>query len=104
MARPVVVSAAPATGLDAEDGRDCAVAADGEAFCSRVIALLDDPARGTAMGAAARDCVLRAYSWSAHLRMLDWLLEAPPGTALAARAELAPAPAAAIEPVATQVS
>jgi sugar transferase (PEP-CTERM/EpsH1 system associated) len=104
MARPVVVSAAPATGLDAEDGRDCAVAADGEAFCSRVIELLGDPARGATMGAAARDCVLRAYSWSAHLRMLDWLLEAPPGTAIAARAGLVLSPTAAVEPVAPQVS
>jgi sugar transferase (PEP-CTERM/EpsH1 system associated) len=104
MARPVVVSAAAAIGLDAEDGRDCAVAADGDDLCKRVVALLADPARRAAMGAAARDCVLRAYSWSAHLRMLDWLLDAPPGTAIAARAELAPAPATAIEPVATQVS
>lgn len=103
MARPVVVSAAPAIGLDAEDGRDCAVAADGEDLCNRVVALLADPARGAAMGDAARDCVLRAYSWSAHLRMLDWLLEAPPGTAVAARAELALPPEAAVEAVAPQV-
>lgn len=103
MARPVVVSAAPAIGLDAEDGRDCAVAADGEDLCNRVVALLADPARGAAMGDAARDCVLRAYSWSAHLRMLDWLLDAPPGTAVAARAELALPPEAAVEAVAPQV-
>ncbi len=104
MARPVVLSAAPAIGLDAEDGRHCAVAASGQAFCSRVIELLEDPVRRAAMGVAARDCVLRAYSWSAHLRTLDWLLESSPGSAVAERVDLAPWPAAGVDAVRAQVS
>jgi glycosyltransferase involved in cell wall biosynthesis len=75
MARPVVLSAAPAVGLGAEDGRECSIATDGEALCARVGALLADPAQRAAMGEAARACVLRSYSWAAHLRMLDWLLD-----------------------------
>ncbi|HRP66011.1 MAG TPA: TIGR03087 family PEP-CTERM/XrtA system glycosyltransferase [Thauera sp.] len=78
MARPVVLSAAPATGLAAEDGRDCEIAADDASFCARVVGLLQDEARRTSMGRAARACVLRGYSWSANLRMLDWLLEVAP--------------------------
>ena len=78
MARPVVVSAAPATGLAAEDGRDCEVAADEAGFCARVVGLLQDEDRRARMGRAARACVLRGYSWSAHLRMLDRLLAVAP--------------------------
>ncbi len=102
MARPVVVSAAPATGLAAASGRDCEVAADAEAFCAHVVDLLGDPARCAAMGAAARECVLEAYSWQAHLRMLDWLLEASPGAAPAQRAPAGASPAAEPEPVASR--
>lgn len=98
MARAVVVSAAPANGLAAEDGRECAVAADGEAFCARVLDLLRDPARRAGMGEAARDCVLRAYSWSAHLRALDWLLEAPAGAQATERGGAAQAAIAQLEP------
>lgn len=98
MARAVVVSAAPANGLAAEDGRECAVAADGDAFCARVLDLLRDPARRAGMGEAARDCVLRAYSWSAHLRALDWLLEAPAGAQAAERGGAAQAAIAQLEP------
>jgi glycosyltransferase involved in cell wall biosynthesis len=76
MARPVVLSAAPAVGLAARDGVECSIADDGDELCRRVVELLGDPSRRAAIGAAARDCVLRAYSWSAHLRTLDWLLDA----------------------------
>ncbi len=58
MARPVVVSADSATGLDAGAGQDFEIARDGEASVSHVLALLADPARRTAMGTAARACVL----------------------------------------------
>ena len=74
MARPVVLSAAPAVGLAASSGTECEIAADGPAFAQAVIELLDHPERGAPMGTAARDCVLRAYSWPAHLALLDQLL------------------------------
>jgi len=97
MARPVVLSAAPAVGLAARDGQECSIAADGDAFCARAVELLGDPARRAAIGEAARACVLGAYSWSAHLRTLDWLLDAEAsdgGSAPAALAGEAAAPAA----------
>ncbi len=74
MARPVVLSAAPAVGLAAESGRQCEIAADGPAFAQAVLQLLEQPERCGPMGTAARECVLRAYSWPAHLAMLDQLL------------------------------
>ena len=74
MARPVVLSAAPAVGLAASSGTECEIAADGAAFAQAVSALLEPPERGGPMGVAARDCVLRAYSWPAHLALLDQLL------------------------------
>jgi len=64
----------------------------------RVVELLGDPSRRAAIGAAARDCVLRAYSWSAHLRTLDWLLDAQgtdAGLAQAVQAREGAAPNAA---------
>lgn len=80
MARPVVLSAAPAVGLAASDGRDC-VAADGaEAFADGVVRLLADPDRRQAMGRRARDCVLANYSWQAHLGVLDQLLAQGPAS------------------------
>lgn len=94
MARPVVLSAAPAVGLAAADGRECSIAADGEALCARVLALLGDPAQRAAMGEAARACVVGAYSWPAHLRMLDWLLDAQ--AAAGATPAAAPQPAAVV--------
>jgi sugar transferase (PEP-CTERM/EpsH1 system associated) len=76
MARPVVLAAAPATGLAAEAGRHYAVAADAAGFAGAVIELLDRPERGRRMGEAARARVLEAYSWPAHLAVLERLLAA----------------------------
>ncbi|HJV24482.1 MAG TPA: TIGR03087 family PEP-CTERM/XrtA system glycosyltransferase [Aromatoleum sp.] len=90
MARPVVVSAASATGLTGEPGREFVVA-DGEGeFAQRVLELLANPAKAAAMGAAARQCVQRAYSWAAHLARLDALLTGPPAKALAATGGVSP--------------
>ncbi len=75
MARPVVVSAASATGLGAAPGRECEIADSAAEHAARIAALLDDAARRAAMGAAARVCVLGGYSWQAHLGLLDRLLD-----------------------------
>ncbi len=74
MARPVVLSAAPAAGLVARDGRECVVAEGHDAFAEGVVRLLADAGWRQTMGAAARDCVLSNYSWQAHLGLLDQLL------------------------------
>ncbi|WP_068808282.1 TIGR03087 family PEP-CTERM/XrtA system glycosyltransferase [Thauera phenolivorans] len=74
MARPVVLSAAPAVGLAAQDGRECVVAEGEEAFANGVVRLLGDGLWRQHMGQLARDCVLKNYSWQAHLGLLDELL------------------------------
>ena len=78
MARPVVVAAAPAQGLEAQSGRDCEIAHSAQEFVSRILALLSDDGLCHRMGCSARERVLARYSWSAHLSCLDGLLEGPP--------------------------
>lgn len=71
LARPVVLTAACASGLQAKAGEECEIVADGSALTARVSALLDDPAFAARMGQAARARVLEQYSWDAHLRLLE---------------------------------
>jgi glycosyltransferase involved in cell wall biosynthesis len=89
MGRPVVAAAACAEAMRAAPGRDLLVADDAQGFVDQVAALLDDPARAAAVGMAARDCVLREYSWDAHLaavdRRLAALMAAPAAPSTAAR-------------------
>ncbi len=73
MGRPVVLSAAPAVGLAAEDGRDCAIATDAADFADKVVELLARAELRDDMGKAGRDAVLRGYSWTAHLAQLERL-------------------------------
>ena len=100
MGRPVVLSAAPAVGLAAEDGCDCAIAADASDFADKVVELLARPDLRDAMGKAGRDAVLRGYSWSAHLAQLERLFamrraDDPAAEAAAQDASIsAPAPVA----------
>ena len=75
MARPVVISSAPATGLAARPGLDCEIAHSGEEFVSRIFALLADVTSRRNMGQAARETVLARYSWAAHLAVLERLLK-----------------------------
>ena len=75
MARPVVVSAACANGIEATADRDYAAAADVDAFVASIRALLEDPARAATMGAAARARVVARYSWKAHLSRIDAYLD-----------------------------
>jgi hypothetical protein len=59
MARPVVISSAPATGLEARSGHDCEIAHSGDEFVSRTVALLADVTLRRTMGLAPgrRSCV-----------------------------------------------
>tara|TARA_R110001583_G_scaffold195457_1_gene373815 strand:- start:18529 stop:19632 length:1104 start_codon:yes stop_codon:yes gene_type:complete len=75
MARPVVLAAAPANGLEAESGHDCEIAHSADSFVSLILALLADAGTREAMGQAARARVLARYAWSAHLAVLDALLQ-----------------------------
>lgn len=75
MARPVVLAAAPANGLEAESGHDCEIAHSADSFVSLILALLADAGTREAIGQAARARVLARYAWSAHLAVLDALLK-----------------------------
>jgi sugar transferase (PEP-CTERM/EpsH1 system associated) len=77
MARPVVASAAAAEGIIAEDGKHFVIAHDDAAMAAAVNALAADPARGTAMGQAARAHMLQCYQWDAQLAPLMRWLDAP---------------------------
>ena len=58
---------------------------------NQVAELLDDRQRSASIGAAARACVLREYSWDAHLGAVDRRLEALLAAQRAAATVMAPA-------------
>ena len=74
MARPVVASAAAATGIDAVPGEHLQVADGAEAMADTVCALFDNGAAAAAMGQAARARMIARYGWDARLAPLGKLL------------------------------
>ena len=72
MARPVVVSTAAAEGID--HGGTIRIGGTAGEIAEEVIAVLDDPAGGDAMGREARAQVQKRYSWNACLAPLDSIL------------------------------
>jgi sugar transferase (PEP-CTERM/EpsH1 system associated) len=77
MARPVVASAAAATGIDAAPGEHLLVADDAAAMADAVGSLFDDRAAAAAMGQAARARMIARYGWDARLAPLGDLLGLP---------------------------
>jgi len=75
MARPVVASAAAATGIDAVADEHLLIADEAEAIAAAVLRLFDDPVAGAAMGRAARDRMIARYGWEARLASLAELLD-----------------------------
>lgn len=69
MARPVVASAAAATGIDHGGTIDLGEGVGGMA--DAVNALIGDPARAAELGASARQRVIELYGWDAKLAALD---------------------------------
>ena len=81
MARPVVLTAAALEGIAADPAREVIVAdttADFAAACCRLAGTTDGPA----IGAAARDRIIRDYDWAATLRRFDDILRPPRSRAL----------------------
>lgn len=75
MARPVLLTPDAATGIDASDGEHWLLCeAHPEAMAKRIDALLANPAKGAAMGRAARQFVLDHHDWNAMLAPLDGLV------------------------------
>jgi sugar transferase (PEP-CTERM/EpsH1 system associated) len=78
MQKAVVASSDAATGIDAQRGEELVVVDDMGATAKAVYELLSQPERALEIGRRARACVLARYSWEAHLRKLDPLLEGTP--------------------------
>ncbi|WP_188063876.1 TIGR03087 family PEP-CTERM/XrtA system glycosyltransferase [Sphingobium sp. KCTC 72723] len=81
MAQPVVASPQAAEGIDAADDREFLIAANPAEEAAKIIALLADPARGVAIGTAARARMEARYRWSATLAGLPDLLLGVPASA-----------------------
>ncbi|MCW1428154.1 TIGR03087 family PEP-CTERM/XrtA system glycosyltransferase [Novosphingobium sp. JCM 18896] len=77
MALPVVLSNEAATGIAAQNGEHFAVVDNDAALAEAVLAMLDDPARARAMGAAARRFVVENASWEAALAPLAEFVGGP---------------------------
>ncbi|HSV51003.1 MAG TPA: TIGR03087 family PEP-CTERM/XrtA system glycosyltransferase [Burkholderiaceae bacterium] len=71
MARPVVASQSCVEAIDAQQGTELIAAQEESDFAREVNALLGDPARADAIGTAGRHRVVQAYSWAAHLSVID---------------------------------
>jgi sugar transferase (PEP-CTERM/EpsH1 system associated) len=84
MARPVVAASSCVSVIDAQDGRDLLSATAADDYVQAVSALLTDPARAAAIGAAGRKQVISSYGWDARLADLDRFLAVPPDTRRAA--------------------
>ncbi len=78
MARPLVVTAAAAEGID--HGDTIRIGATVGEIADHVLAVLADATRAASMGAAARAQVQRRYSWASRLAALDPLLGRVPGS------------------------
>ena len=77
MARPVVASAAAATGIDAVPGEHLLVTDGTDKMADAVCALFDDHPAAAAMGRAARARMIARYGWDARMAPLGELLGLP---------------------------
>ncbi len=75
MGKAVVSTTIGAEGLPVVDGTHVVIADEPDAFARSVVALMRDPARRTALEAAARTLVLERYDWSAVAGELESALE-----------------------------
>jgi sugar transferase (PEP-CTERM/EpsH1 system associated) len=76
MGRAVLTTPEGATGIDALDGRDLAVApAEPQAMAARLLALLTDEAQRSAIAARGRAVIEARYTWSRQLENLNPLIE-----------------------------
>ncbi len=78
MGRAIVASRLGQIGDVLEDGRTALLVPPGDeaALVRSIVALLDDPARRAALGAAAREVALERHTWEAHVRGITERLHA----------------------------
>jgi sugar transferase (PEP-CTERM/EpsH1 system associated) len=88
MGQPVVAADRCVQVLQARPGHDIVPATDAESYVRELGTLLDDPGRARAVGAAARQHVLRHHAWSAQLSVIDRHLAGlePPAPAMGMQA------------------
>ena len=87
MGRPVVAAAECVSAIDAKADEGLVAASSVTEYLGAIDGLLNDVARATAMGERGRACVLRGYSWEAHLAAIDAHLPGAEATILGRRAE-----------------
>ena len=73
---PVVASRSAAAALTAQPGRDLLLGDTPDQLAAAIIALLDDPARAAAIGAAGRAYVEREHGWDRAVARFEGLYEA----------------------------
>jgi polysaccharide biosynthesis protein PslH len=84
MAKPVVVSAAAAEGINAKDGQHFIIADDDVAQANAINALLADKSLRHRLGKAARSHVVNQYGWAQQLQSMDAIMQLRPILAEAA--------------------
>ncbi|TXG85376.1 MAG: TIGR03087 family PEP-CTERM/XrtA system glycosyltransferase [Sphingomonadales bacterium] len=77
MARPVVCTPEAFEGIEATNGAALQVAESADQTADAILALMQDPVRRQAMGAAARAVILERYDWDTALAALDPMLGLP---------------------------
>ena len=77
MARPVVAAAECVSAIDAVAGEEVVAASSAADYVSAIGSLLSDNTRAGLIGTRGRECVVRSYSWDAHLSGIDPFLPRP---------------------------
>lgn len=84
MARPVVAAAPCVAAIEAQDGRELFSADTADDYIRIITQLVQNPTLASLCGAAGRQRVVEAYSWSARLADLDRFLGQPASRAVPA--------------------
>ena len=77
MAKPVIVTTAALTGIDVDPDREILLADTVGGLATACCRLIDEPATGARVGAAARRRILAEFRWPARLAGFDPILHAP---------------------------
>ena len=71
MARPVVAAQDCVGAIEAQSGQELIAATSARDYVQAIHTLLSQPEHAASVGAAGRLCVVRRYSWDAHLAGID---------------------------------
>ncbi len=71
MGLPMVISSIANEGIQAVDGKHVLIADKAEDFANKIVHLLNEPERRKQLGAAARDFIVKEWSWEKHFQDLE---------------------------------